>query len=116
MPAFPKGTKYQDDDGNIHVIRLSAKVLAAAGTQPTGAVDSPIPAKVSKGNREFGLRPRGVRVSRLVGTDPNQFSKYAFIPVLTSAAFGAGSFVPGGTVTYDGNDWTVSSLVQEDYS
>lgn len=116
MTAFPKGTKYESDDGDIHPIRISAKVLAAAGTAVTGAINNNIPAKVSKGNREFGLRPRGVRIGKLVGTDPDQFTKYAFIPVLQKVNYGTTPFVLGGSITYDGSTWTVVGLVQEDYS
>lgn len=87
---------------------------AAAGTEPTGAVNAKGSAIVSKTKREFGLRPRGVVLSRLVGTAPDQFKKYSFLPVLLASEFGTGNFTEGSTITIDSVAWTVTSLVEED--
>lgn len=114
MPALVDG-KYESDTGSVHVIKLTQERLTAAGTAPTAAVDSNINVKVSKTNREYGIRPRGVRLSRLVGTAPNQFRRYAFLPVLLASAFDVNPFKKGQTVTIGTTAWTVSSLVKEDY-
>lgn len=107
-------TKYEDNDTAIHPIRLNSTHASVAGTAPTGAIDSNISAKVSKSARSYGLRPRGVRLSRLVGTAPDQFKRYAFLPVLTQAAFGTAAFNVGATITIDSVAWTVVKKVAED--
>lgn len=108
-------TKYEADLGSIHSISLTPDYAAAAGTPPTGDVNNDIKPKVSKTNREFGLRPRGVSLSRTLGTAPDTFKKYAFLPVLTSTDFNGTSYAPGATVTIGGTAWTVVTRVPEDY-
>lgn len=107
-------TKYEDEDGGIHPIRLASTHSSVAGTPPTGAVDSNISAKVSKSSRSYGLRPRGVRLSRIVGTAPDQFKRYTFLPVLTPTALAGSGFNVGSTITIDGVAWTVAKKVPED--
>jgi hypothetical protein len=107
-------TKYEDEDGNIHPIRLNSTHSAVAGTPPSGAVDSDISAKVSKSSRAYGLRPRGVRLSRIVGTSPDQFKRYSFLPVLTPTALAGSGFNIGSTITIDSVAWTVAKRVAED--
>lgn len=108
-------TKYESDDGEIHAIRLTSAYLAAAGTAPSGGVTSDIIAKVSKSNREFGIRPRGVRLKRTIGTAPNQFQKYSFLAVLTPTAYDSAAFAKDAEITIDGIEWTVASKVPEDH-
>lgn len=108
-------TKYESDAGTIHRLLLSPDFGAAAGTAPTGAIDSEVRPKITKGNTEFGLRPRGVRLSVTVGTSPNTFKKYAFLPVLTPTAFGSATFALGATVSVGGVDYTVVGRLPEDY-
>lgn len=106
-------TKYQSDEGGIHPISLDPGSVAAAGAAPTAAIDSQIRAKVSKSNKEAGLRPRGLRLARTVGAAPNEFVRYAFAPVLTPTAYEAATVQ--GTVTYQGDTWTIVAKVPEDY-
>lgn len=108
-------TKYESDDGIIHPIRIATDRVAAAGTAPTGAVSSNAYAKISKTNREFGIRPRGVRLVRTLGTAPLTFKRYSFVPVLTAEAFDTDAFDPGAQVTVDGVAWTVAGRVPEDF-
>lgn len=108
-------TKYESDDGIIHPIRIDSERVAAAGTAPTGAISSNAYAKISKTNREFGIRPRGVRLVRTLGTAPLTFKRYSFIPVLTSTAFDTDAYDPGATLTVDGVQWTIAGRVQEDF-
>lgn len=108
-------TKYEADSGTIHRILLTPDYAAAAGTPPTGAVNSDIRPKVSKTNGEFGIRPRGVNLSRTVGTAPDTFKKYAFLPVLAATVFVGTAFAPGATVTIGGVDWIVVTREPEDY-
>jgi len=112
--AFTR-TKYESDQGTVHAIRLSAKKVLIAGTPPAAAVDSPIKVKVSKSNREFGIRPRGITIAKEVGTAPDLFQKYAFIPILTEAAFGATSNQLNQAVSYDGDNWQIISRAAEDF-
>lgn len=108
-------TKYEADSGDIHGILLHPDKAAVAGSPPTGDVSSPIKAKISKTNKEYGIRPRGVRLARIIGTAPDTFKKYAFLPVLTSAAMGTPAFAIGATITIGGVAWIVVSHEGEDY-
>lgn len=108
-------SKYEADGGAIHGIILEPDRLAAAGAPPTGGVTSNIKVKISKGNKEFGIRPRGVRLARLVGTAPDTFRKYSFLPVLTATAFNGTGFALGSTVTISTVDWEVVAKISEDY-
>lgn len=115
MATFVVGAKYEADSGEIHSIRITPEYYAAAGTPPSGPITSNIKVKISKSNREHGIRPRGANLARVVGTEPNTFTKNAFLPVLLASEFNTGDFVPGGTVTIDSVEWTVISLRPEDY-
>lgn len=111
---MPK-TKYQADSGLIHQLTMDADRIAVAGTPPTGAVDTNIKATVSKTNRSHGIRPRGVRLGREIGTAPDTAVKYAFLPVLTATAFASAAFQLTATITYGGNTWEVVGRLPEDY-
>lgn len=108
-------TKYEADNGDIHPIRIDSTRIAAAGTAPTEAQTSSVFAKISKTNREFGLRPRGLRLVRTVGTAPDTFKKYTFLPILTEAAFGGTGSSVGSEITIDTVVWTVAAKVPEDF-
>lgn len=108
-------TKYESNDGEIHSIGLSADRAAVAGTAPTGAINNSIKAKISKTNGEYGLRPRGVVLTRTVGTAPDTFKKYAFLPVLTAAEYNSAAFAIGVEITIGLIVWTIVSKVPEDY-
>lgn len=114
MPAQVR-TKYEGNNGTIYAIRMSPDYAAKAGTAPTGAVSSPIAAKISKGNKQFGIRPRGVGLARTVGTAPDTFTKNSFLPVLTKAEIDTPAFAPGATIVIGANTWTVVSQIPEDY-
>lgn len=109
-------TKYQGDDNTVYAMRLSPPFSEKAGTAPTGAVTSPIKAKVTKSTKEFGLRPRGVTLARTVGTAPDTFVKTTFLPVLTLTAFGTAAFALAAKITIDGVEWEVVSRRAEDYN
>jgi len=112
--AASVNAKYEADSGDIHPIRLRPDTNLVAGVEPSGAITNNIRVKVSKGNREFGMRPRGVTISLAKGSGTDTYTVRQFIPVLTPAAFGVSPFVVGGTVTYQGGSWTVISLRAED--
>ena len=107
-------TKYESNSGAIYAMRLSTDSLAEAGAPPAGAVDRAVIAKVSKSTREYGIKPRGVNLQRLVGTAPDQAAKYKFLPVLTPTAFGGAGFQLGATITFGGFTWTIIARIEED--
>lgn len=115
MASFVVGAKYEADSGEIHPIRISAPYYNAAGTPPSGNITSNIKVKSSKSNREHGIRPRGANLARVVGSEPDTFTKNAFLPILLASEFNTGDFIPGGTVTIDSVEWTIVSLKAEDY-
>lgn len=104
-------TKYEADSGTVHKITIATANVTAAGAAPGGAVDSPVRAKVSRSKREYGLAPRGVRLGRTVGTAPDTFVKYAFLPILTPTAFDA--ITIDQSITYSGNAYKVISKIPE---
>lgn len=111
-------SKYQADNDIIHPIRLGKAALAVANnTAPEGAVTSPIPAKVSKTNRQIGLRPRFVRLSRetAVAGEERKLITYVNLPILTKAAFSAPAFADQSAVTYAGKEYKVIQREAEDY-
>lgn len=108
-------TRYEADSGQIHLLTLDTDRLAQAGAPPAGDTTSSIRAKVSKSNREYGIRPRGVRLGRTVGTEPDTFTKYSFLPVLTPTAFNGTGFSLGGTITIGTITWEIIARVTEDY-
>lgn len=113
--AYVVGAKYESDSGSVHPIRISSDFYTAAGTPPDGDIDSQVKAEIYKSNREFGLGTRGARLARTVGTAPNTFVKYGFVPILTAAQYNTGDFVVGNTLTIGSNTWTIISLKPEDY-
>lgn len=111
---MPK-TKYEANSGEVHQVVMDANRIAVAGAPPTGAVTSSIRAKVSKSNREYGIRPRGVRLGREIAAEDETFIKYSFLPVLTPAAFATAAFALSATITYGGFTWEVVARVSEDF-
>ena len=107
--------KYEAENQVVHGLLLDPDRAAVAGAEPAGAIGSPIRASVSKGNREHGLRPRGVRLVRTIGTAPDTFKRYSFLPVLTITAYASAAFNVGTVIQIDGIDWTISAKVGEDY-
>lgn len=114
MPAFVD-TLYLSDNDETHPIRMTPEYAAVAGSPPAGPATSNIKAKVTKSNREFGIRPRRVILSRTVGTGDNAFRKYARLPVLTATAFNSETFALGATVTIDDVAYDIVSKQNEDF-
>jgi len=105
-------SKYAADSGKIYSIRVQPETLTAtiggtANAAPAGAVDQEVSAKVSKGNRGIGIKPRSVTVrwdAAPTGYDPNSLVR---IPILTQAVYTAA--VKGAVVDYnDGTGKVVS--------
>lgn len=106
--------KYEDDAGRIHPIRLSQQVAAALTTPgPVAAVNDRTYVKVSKGNREFGIRPRGIRLARTRGAEGETFVEYAFMPVLGLGDLGDPGNAIGAEIIYNGVTWVISGHIAE---
>ena len=107
--------KYEDDNGTIYSLRMSPDFAAQAGTEPTGGVSTDVKPKISKTNREHGIRPRGVRLGRTIGTAPDTFTRYTFLPVLTQTEFNSAAYAIGATITIGTTAWEVVSKQGEDF-
>lgn len=114
MPNRVK-TKYQSNADDIHVISLTPDYAAQAGTPPGGAITSDIKVKVTKTNREHGIRPRGVRLYRFIGTPPDQAIRYGFLPVLTETAWEGATYAPEAEITIGSTAWKVLARQPEDF-
>lgn len=101
---------YETDFGVVATIRQSTEEAAASGGAG-GTVDAPFHVLSSGSRRRFGVHARGVRLTRLVGTAPNQFTKGSFLAFPTPAAWTAATV--GSSITVGANQWTVSSKVAE---
>lgn len=114
MPARAR-TKYEDRTGTIHFLSLTPEFAAVAGTEPAGDIDSPIKAQVSKTNREHGLRPRRLVLTREVGSAPDNFYKYTYLPLRSIADESNSAYNDGQTITIGSTVWTIVGLQGEDY-
>lgn len=103
--------KYEANSGDIHPIRVNSAYVTAIGAEPAGAISNDLNARTRKGSREFGLRARGHRFYRVVGTGQDTFRRYAFVPKLTEATWSA---TPSSSVTFAGHSWTFLGRVEED--
>jgi len=107
---------------NIHPIRVQPETINAAtvgstpvtNTAPTGAINVPISASVSRSKRSLGLRPRSITMRLTGSVVPTGYliGSLTRIPCLTNAFFNAAS--PRGTViSYLGTQWTVTGADAE---
>lgn len=100
-----KDTPYESDLGFVCQVRMSAGEFAAV-TASSSTVDAAFHCLNSGSRRKFGIHPRGLVLSRVVGTAPNQFNKTSFISTPTAAAWEAVNV--GSTVTISTVEWKVS--------
>lgn len=96
---------YESDLGIVCLIRVSDAELAAT-TPSASPVDAPFHCLNSGSRRKFGIHPRGLVLSRIVGTAPNTFTKQSFLAAPTLAAYSAASV--GSTLSIGANAWTIS--------
>jgi hypothetical protein len=96
---------YESDLGFVCLIRISDGELAAT-TASQEAVDAPFHCLNSGSRRKFGIHPRGLVLSRVVGIAPNQFNKTSFLAAPTAVAYNAA--VVGSELSVGGNAWTVA--------
>lgn len=104
MPIYA----YTGEDNEVYRLRLDEDTAAAGSFSSQTGFTTNVKAKVSKTNREHGIRPRGVRLSRVTEATVGRF-----LPVASNSA--AESLLSAGTVTIGSETWTVTSAVAEDY-
>jgi hypothetical protein len=103
--------KYEDDNAQIHSIRLAAASIAAApGGSATGALTG-IPVEGRRSSRSQTLQVRGVRLVRRVGTAPNDkaFTTFLVIPTLA----GYDGIAVQDAITVGGVAYTVQRKLPE---
>lgn len=88
-----ESTKYELNGGQVAAIRVQPETVLAtfggtANAAPAGAIDFPVAAKVTKGNREYGLGARSVSAV-WTGTVPTGYDNRGTlnITILTEALF-----------------------------
>lgn len=112
---------YESDAGTVHPLRVDLDTEAGSTGNPVAntAVNSKIKAKVSKTNREFGLRPRGAMLRHDISFNSNGvdyvYSKYRFLPIFQKATYDGSAFNEGAQVISKGETWVVVSQIPEDY-
>lgn len=91
----------------VHPIRCQPETLLAitnaiTNTEPAGAQNNPISAKISNSKRSLGLSPRYITIQFPLTGQPAGYKAGGItrIPCLTLAFFNAAAV--GGTVTYQG--------------
>lgn len=113
MPALID-TKYEGNDGTIYPMSITSKIEAVAGTEPTGATTSKIKVKVSKTKKEYGISPRGINCATTVGTAPNTFRKYVFVPLRSKDDEASATYATNATITIGGTAYTIVGSKAED--
>lgn len=104
--------------GYITKARVQPETLSAtdgtnANAAPAGPATLGITAKVSKTNREFGIKMRAVRLNFESGTPTGGVvSDQVIIPVMDPATFAAWAL--GASITYLTATWTVGKKFPEE--
>lgn len=105
-------SKYESDSGNIYSIRVQPETLLASinsvvNAAPAAVVDQEVSAKVSKGNRGIGMKPRTVSIrwdAAPTDYDPNTIIR---VPILKKSVYDG--ITKDQTVSYaDGTGKVVS--------
>lgn len=105
-------TFYEADSGDVFRIRVEDELLPLVGAPPAGPATTPLYVKVSKTNREFGIRPRfGVYAFSETAPSGRDLTVYKKVPFLTETAFDAAP----GTIPFKGETYELVSLNNEDY-
>lgn len=104
---------YQSDSGEIYKMRIDENSVSAAGGS-AGAPTSSMFVKITKSDREFGLRPRFVTLSEtFTTTGGRSFKEYRRLPMTTLAAWNA--VAEDSTLTVGGKQYDVVGKEKEDY-
>lgn len=111
-------TFYEALSGDIHVVKVQPETLAAsfsgiANDAPAGPATSNFWAKISKGNTEYGLRPRAVRFRWDAGQTPAgyQEGQTQIIHVMQNNVFNG--ITVNSVATYLGGTGTITGKLPE---
>ena len=90
---------YELNSGDVASIRLQPETITAWNPSATGPANLPVSAKVSNGNRQFGIKPRTVSLNT-GDAPPTGYAANSIlrVPVLTESAWDA--IITGNTLTY----------------
>jgi len=102
---------YTDDLDQTHSIRLAVTGGDAQAATASSAAATGSPVESRRSSRSQTLQVRGVRLSRTVGTAPNQGLRTTFLPILALDDYQA--LTKGTTVTIGTTAYTVSRQVPE---
>lgn len=97
---------YEADNGDFHPVRVQPETLSltfgqTANAAGAGPIDNPVSAKVSNGNRSFGVKPRSVTIVFEANAPAGyKLNSYIRVPVLTPALYN--TIAAGDTATYLG--------------
>lgn len=106
-------SKYRSDEGDIHSVRLTPGIAEIAGTAPTDDTTSDVSVKISRAKGEYGIKPRRVRGSAIIGTGADAYRRYITVPVLTPTDFDSAEFAKGASLTYDGRVYKIVTRLKE---
>lgn len=97
---------YELNSGDIASIRLQPETVSGSNPSATGPANLPVSARVSNGNRMFGIKPRTISLDSgdapPSGYKPNSILR---VPILQETVWDA--IVPGNTFTYLGVSMTI---------
>lgn len=119
MPAIQR-LKYQTNNDSIFNVLLddSTGVDAVIGTAPTGEYTENMTIRVSKNNKEVGIRPRQVLLTRAIGTADQitnclvqDGTRYKRLPIPTEARWDA--IALNAKFTIAGTEYTVAKKINE---
>lgn len=96
---------YEVDETTSVLMRLSQATATAVGAE-TGEPTLAFHLKVNSGRSEFGIVPRGLNLSRSVGSEEDSATKNAFVPVATQDALD--TFNIGDELAVGGTTWTIA--------
>ena len=124
MPRFVT-QPYQTNNGSFFKCKIEAStgvdaVRGPAAVPPATGLTEDMTVRISKNNREAGIQPRHVILSRTIGTEgevgPGGLvnSAKAYKRVIVTAPAGFGVLAPGSDVTIGGVDYEVVRYVSEE--
>lgn len=102
---------YEDDLGQTHAIRLSKAGGDAQGATASTAAATGSPVQSRRNGRQQTLQVRGLRLTRIVGTPPNNGIRTTFLPILTVEDYNG--FSKGDAVTIGTTSYTVGKKLGE---
>lgn len=110
---------YEADSGEIHAIKQQPEsaVFSIDGTPntiPAGPATSPFWAKTSRGAKEYGLRPRKLRIQFVAGQEPTGYANCGVLEVVVYTQANYNSAILGGSGTYLGAPILILGRVPED--